>query len=596
MSNAFSLEPRSYSAPSTPVSGPRSVTIMPLKFNAATLIAQVADGWLEYSRLADLAPTTVINRTSAIRSLGYFLTQDDDRTLALHKPGNHLTERLYAWEQHQIETRSKTSQRSQSLAQNLKRFTKAYLVKHEIDGPDLHRWADSKPLLYQPSHDGHNPLDEFSNAERLLLEQAFKNVIRAGEALLEAGERLLDQGLNPQEHGWESLSNLVWGLKHLSPEVLPKEMWSPKGRSQLWHKVLDAAPEMRRHQKHYFGNPAIGLLYPHMFHLQALQCLLILKTGWSPEEVSGLVPSDVLVGDNNVRIKATKNRAHKIRYRDLPRSSSGLPGWKSGDLIIRVLTAMRHIPRDSQTPPVLWIGALTGRQKGRKEFLQTLTGSTQFSFGKLVNACDIDIGLPHDRRRLRKTTKSAKAVLLGTLAGSAGDDHSIEVFRHHYAQTTTIHTIAARTVMSAQNLVMEKIGPTVIPTHAANLEADQLDANIASALEETKTETATDKQLSIAACSDPNNPPGSPGSLCLDAPRKCLECSNAVIFAEHLPRLKTYREILKNIEKTMPPRQFETLYGQQLVNIEAAIAKFPDSPPTQHTTPVRLPLTMRTTS
>lgn len=596
MTYPIALEPRSYIASSMPISGPRSVTIRPLKYNAALLIAQISDGWLEYSTIADLAPTTIINRASTIRSLGNFLKEDTDRILTLHASDNKVLERLYAWEQNQNETQSKASQRPQKLARDLKHFLKAYLVKHDINNPDLHRWADSKPLLYSPVHDGINPLDEFSNAERLLLEQTFKNVIRAGEAFHKTGDRLLSEGKNPLEYGWEHPANLVWGLRHLSPDFFPQKIWNVKGRAKLWQNILDTAPELRKHHDFYFGNPAIGLLYPHMFHLQALQCLLILKTGWSPEEVSGLRLSDVLIETNNVRIRMTKNRAHKLRFRDLPRSSATSAGWKSGDLIVRGFAAMQHIPRDNQAKEALWIGALTGRPKGRNDLVQPLLGTTQFSFGKLIAACDIDISLPHDRRRLRKTVKSAKAVLLGTLAGSAGDDHSIEVFRHHYAQTSTIHTMAARTVMSAQDLVMNRIGPTVIPTPATDIEADQLHASLATALKETKTEGDTDKQLSITACSDPNNPPGAPGSLCLDAPRKCLECSNAVIFAEHLPRLQAYREILKNMEKTMPPRQFSALYGQQIVNVEAAIAKFSDSATSQRTVPVRLPLTMRTTS
>lgn len=560
------------------------------------LIAQVSDGWLQYSMLADLSPTTIINRTSAIRSLGKFLTQETDRALMMNRPVKHLTDRLYAWEQYQIDTQSKTSQRPQKLANDLKNFVKTYLVSNGIDNPDLQRWTDSKPFISYSDRPTDVPLDEYSNAERLLLENTLKDVVRAGEALLKLGDRLLLEGRNPQEHGWESLPNIVWGLKHLLPEQLPANLWQTSFQTKVWQEILDAAGGLGKTKRFYFGNPVIGLLYPHMFQLQAIQSLLILKTGWSPEEVTGLTVSDVLVEAQNVRIKTTKNRAHKIRYRELPRSSSANGGWSSGDLIVRSITAMQHtLPSKNKTGP-FWVGALTGRRKGEKQFLRSLTASPQFSFGKLIAACGIEISLPHDRRRLRKTVKSAKAVLLGTLAGSAGDDHSIEVFRNHYAQTTTVHTIAAHTVLAAQKLVMDRIGPTVIPIHATNLEPDQIHGDLAVALEETKNEGSTDKQLSVTACSDPTNPPGKPGMLCLDAPRKCLECRNAVIFAEHLPRLHTYLALLKNIEKSMPPRQFSAIYGQQIVNIEAAISKFPEPSGNQRDTPVKFPLTMRTTS
>lgn len=595
MSPSISLEPRSYAASNAPMSRQHSVTVVPMSFNAAMLIAQVADGWLQYSTLADLAPSTIINRTSAIRSLGHFLTQETDRALTLNKPVTHLTDRLYAWEQHQIDTQPKTSQRPRKLARELKNFVKAFLVSNDIDNPVLQRWTDSKPLLSYSDRSTDAVLNEFSNDERLLLENALKDVVRAGEALLKIGDRLLLEGKNPQEYGWESLPNIVWGLKHLLPEQLPTKLWQASFQTKVWQEIFDASSDLRKHKRSYFGNPVLGLLYPHMFHLQAIQSLLILKTGWSPEEVTGLTVSDVLVERQHVRIRTTKNRAHKTRYRELPRSSA-VGGWRSGDLMVRGITSMRHVlSKHNKTDP-FWIGALTRRQKREEQFLRSFTTSPQFSFGKLIAACDIEISLPHDRRRLRKTTKSAKAVLLGTLAGSAGDDHSIEVFHKHYAQTTTVHTVAAHTVLSAQNLVMDRIGPTVIPIHAATLENDQLHGNLAVALEETKKEGHTDKQISVTACSDPTNPPGKPGSLCLDAPRKCLECRNAVIFAEHLPRLQAYRALLKNIEKTMPPRQFSAIYGQQMVNIEVAISKFPDLSTQQPETSVRVPLTMRKTT
>lgn len=595
MNPSFSLEPRVYVAPSMPISGPRSVTINPLKFKAAILIAQVSDGWLQYSTLADLSPTTIINRASAIRSLGNFLTQESDRALTMNVPIARLTDRLYEWERHQIETQSKTSQRPQKLATDLKNFVKAYLVGNDIENSVLQRWTDSRPLIFQSDRVTDAALNEFSNAERLLIERAFKDVIRAGEAFLELGDRLLREGKNPQEHGWETLPNIVWGLKHLAPEQLPNELWQASFQSKYWKEILGAARGLEKHRQLYFGNLLIGLLYPHMMHLQAIQSLLMLKTGWSPEEVGSLTMSDVLVEAQKVRVRTTKNRAHRTRYRELPRSSSS-SGWSSGDLVVRCIAAMKHTTSNKNKTDLLWIGALTSRGKGDKRFLGRLASSPQFSFGKLISACDIEITRPHDRRRLRKTTLSAKAVLLGTLAGSAGDDHSIEVFRNHYAQTTTVHTIAAHTVLSAQRLVMNRIGPTVIPISAAHLESDQLSGSLSVAVEETKNEGSADKQLSITACSDPTNPPGAPGTLCLDAPRKCLECRNAVIFAEHLPRLLTYRALLKDIEKAMPPRQFSAVYGQQVINIDAAIAKLPVPTSKPPEASVMLPLTMRTKS
>jgi hypothetical protein len=36
-----------------------------------------------------------------------------------------------------------------------------------------------------------------------------------------------------------------------------------------------------------------------------------------------------------------------------------------------------------------------------------------------------------------------------------------------------------------------------------------------------------------------------------------------------------YRDVLDDIEKTMPPIQFSAVYGQQLANLDAILAEFP---------------------
>jgi len=180
-------------------------------------------------------------------------------------------------------------------------------------------------------------------------------------------------------------------------------------------------------------------------------------------------------------------------------------------------------------------------------------------------------------RRLRKTVKSARAALLGTLNGAAGDDHSVEVFRGHYAQTTTVHTIAAQTVLRAQRKVLERAsnGPTFIDATAADVAARPTDSDVAALATSVAEESPTEQQLTLSACRDPYDPPvGETGSLCHASPSLCLQCRNAVIFRDHLPRLVVYRDVLDDIEKCMPPIQFSEVYGQQRVNIDAVLTEF----------------------
>ncbi|MGW1888474.1 hypothetical protein [Streptomyces sp. NPDC001970] len=57
---------------------------------------------------------------------------------------------------------------------------------------------------------------------------------------------------------------------------------------------------------------------------------------------------------------------------------------------------------------------------------------------------------PHDVRRLCKTAKITRAAVLGgSVADLAGDDHHVAVFRRHYAHGTTAHVLAGRAVTGA---------------------------------------------------------------------------------------------------------------------------------------------------
>ena len=55
----------------------------------------------------------------------------------------------------------------------------------------------------------------------------------------------------------------------------------------------------------------------------------------------------------------------------------------------------------------------------------------------------------------------------------------------------------------------------------------------------------------------------------------CLQCRNAIVFRDHLPRLIAYQGALEAIAKNTHPTVFNEVYGQQSVNLEAILATFP---------------------
>lgn len=596
----MNLHPRTFTSNDLATYG-WAVTIDPSSYTASVLMAQVADGWLIHTRNAGNTTSTIINRASIIRSLGNFLTDPGDRHLSLETTSSALLRRLVDWERHLIVEHGAESGHSKRASATLRQYVMAYLVNKSIDNPLARRWATSKAIRYGDDASQSIPLDEFSNKERISIEQKFREVVRSGERLQDIGSSLLTKGEDPRSAGWDSIPNLVWAFHHISLDDIPTHVWSLKSPDDWWALLHDMAPETAQLRPLVFGHPLMGLVIPNLYHIQALRCLVLLRTGWPPEEVLQLKNDDVEFGDTAVRVATRKNRASKFFHRELSSTArDDAKGWNPGDLLRRAADAMRPANKHVTGNPDFWLGALARphrrRSKDLPAWLSTLPMSRQYGFGQLLKRTNLTVSTPSDVRRLRKTHKSAKAALLGTLAGSAGDDHSIEVFRTHYAQSTTVHTIAAQTVLNAQALVMDHIGPTVVLGSAAQTAAMHPANQIGSAATATVQESPTDATLSISSCTDPTNPPHSSAPQCLDAPQMCLTCTNAVIFEDHVPRLVAYRQILKDLEPEMAPQQFAALYGQQITNIEAVLQQFPgdlvDSAKNAPS-PIRVPLTMR---
>src|SRR5699024_12775651 len=92
-----------------------------------------------------------------------------------------------------------------------------------------------------------------------------------------------------------------------------------------------------------YGHPLINLVIPHLMYLRAIQCLFLLRTGWSPEEILYLQHSDIEFGDTVIRVATQKKRASTFRHRELSsqtREDKG-GGWSPGDLLRRAAHAMR---------------------------------------------------------------------------------------------------------------------------------------------------------------------------------------------------------------------------------------------------------------
>lgn len=561
-----------------------SCYIDPGAFVAEMFVAELADAWKECSETGAYAPGFVVSRSSAIRSVGNYLTEDSDRFLTMLGNGTQVVERLHDWELAMVEKFPPPSTRAKTLGGMVRHQISYFLQAQGIDGGPLADWASAQVLDGRPHESV--PLDEFSNDERLQLERACREIVRATEARLAHGDALLEMGRDPRRYGWDSVENVLWALRHL-PYEKSFRAFLLSGSGQLDAHEVDRLSGIRRLEgrtKAPFIVESVGaFLVPDADYLIAARVLLHLKTGWSPEESRTLRRNDLVFEPDQIRVRATKLRAQRIRWHTLTSSDDHQWGWKAGDLLRRTRHALRHAHALTPDEPMFWVSGFRSYPGcAEHEYPQFVVRPNRFdgnnSLGGFIERNALDITRPHDMRRLRKTVKSARAILLGTLSGAAGDDQTVEVFRGHYAQTTTVHTIAAQTVLRAQEKVLARAseGPTLVAASAADMEAIGTDPEINELAAEVAGESPTEQELTLAACRDPYDAPfAERGSLCHASPSMCLQCRNAVVFRDHLPRLLTYQGVLDEVEKVMPPTVFSEVYGQQKVNIAAIVEEFP---------------------
>lgn len=558
--------------------GTRFITINPADATASRLISELADAWVDMSTALNLSYGSRVHYMTVVNRIGDFLSDQGDRTLSIQSSGKRLTRRLYDWEAHMNTQFKPTSEMPRRDGERVRRLVRWHQKLNPESASDqaLDNWAASTPLGGSASRS--QPLDEFSNAERRSIEKACRDHVRRAEQQLKFGRELLAAGNDPQVDGFDSLANLVWAVKHLTitPELRAAFASTWDSDDNEIAEFLGPLTVDKRSRGTRAIKQIAALLLPGTRYLMAVRVLLHLRTGLSPEETRGLRRDEVQFEGQQVVIATTKLRAQRARNVFLEASDNPAHwGWKAGDLLYRAGEAMAFARELAPDQPGFWVSAKrfgTSIKVGQDFF-------TTYNLGDLVRDAGLHISEPHDLRRLRKTVKSVRAVVTGTMAGGAGSDHSVEVFRRHYAQTTTVHVIAARTVMEAQTSVLQRAteGPTLITALASDF-AHAADSPVADLAAHVANESPIEQELTATACRNPlDSPFAAEGSLCHASPTLCLQCKNAVVFADHLPRLVAYRRVLRGHERSMQPIAFAEVYGQQQTNIDAILDRFPEA-------------------
>ncbi|MEV6409820.1 hypothetical protein AB0M58_44170 [Streptomyces bobili] len=574
--------------------------IDPADFACSLLAGQLADAWLDYHHKANLTSSGLYVTT--IRSFLKFT--DSHLAAAGLDPGQarldggdiDLTEVVYQWEEDLLARAKPTSGRPNAMAGAL-----LILIGHRADRdakvPERLRRRAAGPATFRGGTS--EPLDEFANHERLALRDAAMADVRALEKRLLIGRALLAEGEDPRTGGWRPLPNLVWAARHgvlqmpdLRARLPAHYKWWPAPLKEL---LVDPVYMARFRGKYGLMTTVSGLLFPNELDLQPFRILLLLAMGdATSEEVHDLALSDLEFSDEGVRVLQTKLRASRVRPHlhgndgpqegdrpldeDEAPGETAYPGTGNWDVpgLLRRLIAVNGLTREAFTcDPWLFTaveatGNRGGIRAGRALFRRPGRSFTDWiGTHPDLEGEPVKISLPHDIRRVRKTSKTTRvAALGGSLTDLAGDDHHIEVFRGHYAHGTTAHVLAGRAVNRAQRMVFNKIQPgkPVLITEGAEALLSEPEAaqELGISTEQGVALQQGELDMGVVNCRDPRDSPHTAkGKFCHVAPAMCMICSNAVVFTSQLPRLLMLDDHIQHMRKVLPPPAWKAAWGVQ---------------------------------
>jgi hypothetical protein len=566
--------------------GFRTIKLDPAQFACSVLASELANEWVELSAAAELTMGTVHCYRHAIVEFCAFVdrTTSAAATATLEHAEPDLLHVILEWVRGLPARYPAGSQEPAGLASRLRN-----LIIHRTQHPDrpvttlLNGWLTGAIGLRKGVT---QEVDEFTRADKRALIRASWDDLRALEQRLSRGVELLAGGADPraQREGWMSPANLLWAIDHgiETREILthlpPPDQWPP-----ALVDLLPPTPASATMRRRALLRALVGMLYPHNLDLHAFRVLLMAATGHTSEEVTGLTQADVEFTAHGVELTFTKLRAHAIRRRaygaaPVPTTTAvshvSKPRLDVADIVRRLMAVTEGLRRRSGLPsaPLFLRAVVHIYDLTIRPFNGDMNGA---GFKSWLDRVGLTLQGPADIRRLRKSGKVEKALAYRGRINDIADDHSVEVFRGHYAHGTTLHVIAGHVITTAQQrwFAEATTGPTVLTNDGeSQLDHAQAPLTVGLSIEQIEQLRSGAMDMGVSSCRDPlDSPFGRPGQPCPVAPLRCLECRHAVVLPSNLPQLLLLADHLETLRRRLTPQHFHILWGQSHANLTAVL-------------------------
>ena len=534
---------------------------------------ELGQSWYEVATNLSYAPTTVRRMSVVVRRFIAFAEQSGlEDAVSLASSGAALVECIHRWELSLRQGYAAISNLPYKDSQQLSQILRWHIQSGRPVASLVRSRAMARPLAPQRKE---TPVDELPNGTRIELRDSCRAIIRQAESRIQRGMAMASSGADASDVPaslpglLRSLVNDAAGNSPVSDRIrsaadAPRDLLDEL-KSQAGSNAADIAMTAR--------SRLVLFVSPSSRDLQAFRILLLMETGWSPEQFTDLRLGDIEWGDGKVTVRTQKLRARSMKSHEYHKGNSRWNVYALLERLLALTEPIRHLatgPRDGQYLLVRLTRSGSGTLLTNEIFKQYLLKD-------LVRDAGISWSGPFDIRRIRKTFKSIQGAVTGTAAGAAGMDHTIQVSRDHYMQSTTIHVLAAKVTNAAQEYVYNSIvqGPVVIPAEASKLSLGQGDETVRDLAARTVNESPKDMEMGVTACRNPYDSPfTTAGTLCHVRPSMCFLCPNALIFQDHLPRILTFRDTLLAQQPNFHPQEFQSAWGGTLASMEAILKEF----------------------
>lgn len=534
---------------------------------------ELGQSWYEVATNLSYAPTTVRRMSVVVRRFIEFAELSElEGAVSLASSGAALVECIHQWELSLRQGYALTSNLPYKDSQQLSQILRWHIQSGRPVATLVRSRAEAGPLA-PPRKE--TPVDEVPNRTRLELRDSCRAIIRDAESRIQRGVAMASSG--PESNGAPgSLPGLLWSLLNDAPgnsAALDRIRSVADAPQDLLDELKQEAGSYDGHFPMTARSRLVLFVSASSRDLQAFRILLLMETGWSPEQLTDLRLGDVEWGDGKVSVRTQKLRARTTKSHEYFKGNSR---WNVYSLLERILALtepIRHLatgPRERQYLLVRLNRSGPGTYVTNEIFKQYLLKD-------LIRDVGISWSGPFDIRRIRKTFKSVQGAVTGTAAGAAGMDHTVQVSRDHYMQSTTIHVLAAKVTNAAQEYVYNSIiqGPRVIPAEALKFSLAGSDETVRELAARTASESPKDMEMGVTACKNPYDSPfTTAGKLCHVRPSMCFLCPNALIFQDHLPRILNFRDTLLAQQPNFHPQEFQTAWGGTLASVEAILKEF----------------------